>query len=253
MKNELAPALLGALVVGAVALGTPTSTADADEDLSGRWVMVQVATTVADVPVIGEVYAQSRLITIHDLDHDGERLHGGGQICHLEIDSGSSVVETKLPAAFVRSLPEPEVDARVFVKDGRLELRQKKRPVVVGAELKKPKRERLPRDKDDERVRDTDGDGHPGVTIEIEGLVNGKIFVVQRSWTRLAGNKRVDGSFAGRLSFNNEQSILDATSSMLETAPETKPVPSRSWFRMAELPKGASCEDAIAKAEPWLP
>ena len=87
--------------------------AAAEGDLSGRWVMAQLSVTVAEVPVVGKIYASTRTVTLHDLDHDGDRLHGPGELCQLELDSGSTFVSTKLPKAFKRSLPRPSFDARV--------------------------------------------------------------------------------------------------------------------------------------------
>ena len=240
------------LATSLLALALAAPTLRAADDLSGRWVMAQLTTTVADIPVVGEVYAKTRLVTLHDLNVDGERLHGGGVICRLDIDSGSSVVDMKLSKKFIRSLPKPRVDARVFVHDGLTKLRQKRQWIVVGAELRRPKKDPLPRKPKDKRVRDTDGDGKPGVTIEVDGLVSGKMYVAQRTWTRLSGTKRVDGSFAGKVYFNNEQSVLDATSSMLKDPPDTRPDPSRSFFRLAKLDNDAKCRDARRVAKKWL-
>jgi hypothetical protein len=214
--------------------------------------MIQLTTTVADLPVIGDIYATSRLVTLHDLEHDGRRLHGGGRLCQLELDSGTSLVDTELSEGFKRALPPPYIDARVKQADGRIRFTQARQWIVVGAELDDPKSDPLPTDEDDERVRDQDGDGEPGVTIGVSGLVDGEIYVAQRTWTRLAGTKRVDGSFRGRVYFGNEQSILDATSSMLDDPPEAKPLPKRSWFVLVPVAADTSCSDARDIAAPFF-
>jgi hypothetical protein len=241
MKTHLR-SLSAAASLAVLAFVTPTTGKEAS--LSGRWVMVQLTTTVADLPVIGDIYATSRLVTLHDLEHDGRRLRGGGVICQLELDSGSSLVDTELSEGFKRALPEPYIDARVRRADGRVRFTQARQWIVVGAELDNPKTDALPLDEDDERVRDQDGDGRPGVTIEVSGIVDGEIYAAQRTWTRLSGLKRVDGSFRGRVYFGNEQSILGATSSMLESAPETTPLPKRSWFVLLPVSDGTGCEEA---------
>lgn len=241
--------LVGAVSVALLAV-VPTS--DASESYTGRWVMAQLTTTVADVPVVGEIYATSRLVSLHDLKHEGERLHGAGTICRLELDSGTSIVKTILPAAFIRSLPRPQVDARVWVADGRIRFRQKKQTIVVGAQLKRPERDSLPVSPTDDRVRDQDRDDKPGVTIKIDGLVSGDIYVAQRTWTRLHGTKRVDNSFQGGIRFGNEQSILAATSSLLEDAPASRALPSKSWFKLVRVPKDATCDDARRITSKWL-
>lgn len=241
---------LGGAVVAAATAASPNT--NAAEDYAGRWVMAQLTTTVADVPVVGEIYATTRLVTIHDLQHKGNRLVGDGTICRLELDSGSSLVKTILPRAFIESLPRPRIDARMKAADGLLHFRQPTQTIVVGAELKRPKKDALPTSSKDHRVRDQDRDEKPGVTIKIDGLVSGDIYVVQRTWTRLAGTKRVDGTFQGKVHFGNEQSILAATSSLLEDAPDARPLPDKSWFKLVRVGKDATCKDARKATDGWL-
>lgn len=227
--------------------------AAAEGDLSGRWVMAQLSVTVAEVPVVGKIYASTRTVTLHDLDHDGDRLHGPGELCQLELDSGSTFVSTKLPKAFKRSLPRPSFDARVGRDDsGNVTLRQPKRTVVVGAKLDEPTRDPLPRKPGDATVYDQDRDGHPGVTVVVDGIVSGEIYVAQRSWTRLSGTMVGREGFGGRLEHGSEQNILQATSSMLDDPPDQKPLPSKSWFRMTRLSDDATCKTARAVASRWL-
>lgn len=241
-----------AAALACVAVAASPGTLVAGEDYSGRWVMVQVTTTVADVPVVGEIYATSKLVALHDLKHSGERLRGPGRICRLELDSGSSVVDTILPKAFIRSLPKPVINARVKVKDGRINFRQGKQTIVVGAKLERPTKDKLPKSPKDKRVRDQDRDDKPGVTIKIDGLVSGDIYVAQRTWTKLRGTKRVDRSFQGGVRFGHEQSILGATSSLLEDPPDARPVPKKSWFKLVPVDEDATCKDARKMAKKWL-
>jgi hypothetical protein len=235
-------------VAGAALAGSP---GEAGQDQSGRWVMLQLTTTVAQVPIIGKVYATATTVSLHDLKHKGNRLHGKGSVCRLDLDSGSPMIQTILPKAFVRSLPAPLVDARLNTKGGRLQFYQPRQTIVVGASLTKAA-EPLPASPDDPRVRDQDGDGKPGVTVRIEGFVNGEIYVAQRTWTKLRGSKHADGSFQGQVYFGNEQSILEATSSMLSDPLPNKPAAKRSWFKLARLGAKATCKDALRMSGEWL-
>jgi len=242
---------LGASLLTSAALWP--APAAAESDLSGRWVMAQFSVTVAEVPVVGKIYATSRTVTLHDLEQDGDRLHGPGVLCQLELDSGSTFVTTKLPEAFKRSLPRPHIDARLGTDEGgNVTFRQGRRTVVVGAKLDDPSKDPLPRKPSDPEVFDQDRDGHPGVTIAIDGIVSGEIYVAQRSWTKLAGSMVGREGFAGRLEHDSEQNILEATSSMLDDPPPQKPLPSKSWFRMTRLGADATCKTARAVAARWL-
>lgn len=225
--------------------------APADPDMNGRWVVAQLTTTAAKVPVVGEINARTRMVALHDLTQKGDRVQGDGVLCRLDIDSGSSFVETKLPEAFKRSLPPPRIDAVIERGEDGTRFRTGRALVVVGAKLDEPK-EALPTSPRDPRVFDQDGDGKPGVTIVIDGIVSGQIYVAQRSWTSLAGKRHGDGNLSGRVFFDNEQSILGTTSSMLDNPPDQKPVPAKSWFKMVRVSKSTSCADARKMSEPWL-
>jgi hypothetical protein len=239
-----------ALAVSLVALSYGSSAVAGTFD--GRWVFVQRMTTSASVPVVGDIEATTTVVSMHDLRSDDGRLKGTGTLCDLEVDSGSDLVSTILPAAFRKVLPPPVVDALIDVEGGALQLTQARRTVVVGARLESPESEKLPTKASDSRVIDEDGDGKPGVTVRVEGIVNGSIYVVQRSWTRLDGGFLADGTFGGKLFHGSEQVVLGSTSPFLGSPPKSKAVPDKSWFRIVRLDKDATCKEARRAAKAYL-
>jgi hypothetical protein len=218
----------------------------------GRWVLLQRMTTSAQVPVVGDIEATTTVISMHDVDDEDGKLKGPGTLCHIELDSGTMLVKTILPAAFRRALPPPQLDADIVVEKGTVRLRQPKRFVVVGAKLDKLETDALPTKKSDSRVIDQDEDGEAGVTVRIKGIVDGDMHVVQRSWNRFDGAFLKDGTFGGSLAFGNEQVVLGSTSPYLGTAPKAQPVPAKSFFRLARLDEKASCKDARRIAAKFL-
>lgn len=249
--NGLARVLVVALATACFARPTPGRATDAD--LSGTWLMAQLTTTVSRVPVVGKVYAESRLLSLHQLQHAGERLYGEGRLCALELDSGTRLVRTALPLRAQSSLPAPRVDARVMRDErGQLGFWQPKQLLVVGARLRSPLTDPLPTRPDAPEVYDQDDDGHPGLTVEVRGIAPGRLFVVQRSWTELQGKQVSPDAFAGDLRFAHEQVVLDATSFLLRRTLATEPLLSRSWFRLQRLSPDASCEGAVAYAKEWF-
>jgi hypothetical protein len=239
--------------VTALLLVAPARRATTQDAFTGSWVMAQLATSAARVPILGEVQAQSRLVTVHRLRHEGGRLQGVGTLCRLELDSGSWFVRIRMPPATQARLPPPRVDARVG-RDarGQWRFRQDKQLVVVGARLADPLLDPLPRRAGDPRVVDEDRDGQPGLTIEVGGIAPGRLYVAQRSWTELSGTGAGDQAFAGSLRFGNEQVVLRASSSRLARAPMSRPVPERSWFRLQRLSGSPDCAAARAAAAPWF-
>ncbi|MEM9692328.1 MAG: hypothetical protein AAGA56_07275 [Myxococcota bacterium] len=225
--------------------------AHAAEPTKSHWVVAQLTTTAAKVPVVGTIYAKTKLLTLHDITERGNRLRGPGSLCSIDIDSGSRMVSTRLPDRFKRSLPQPYIDAVIDERNGKKRIRTGRRQMVVGAKLDQPN-EPLPTRASDSRVVDQDGDGKPGVTILIDGIVSGEIYVAQRSWTRFLGSMKGRDSFSGKVYFNNEQSILGATSSMLDDAPDAQPVVEKSWFKMVKVSSSTTCEDAKRMAATWF-
>jgi hypothetical protein len=221
-------------------------------DLSGRWMMVQVTGTVASVPIVGAIRSTTRTVMLFDIEERHDRLRGSGKLCSIDIDSGSSFVDTWLPRAFVRSLPTPKLDARLYRKNGKVTLYQPPQVIVVGAKLKDIVRDRLPASSDDRRVFDQDRDGKPGVTVKISGLVSGEVYVAQRNWVELRGRQRNTGEFAGRVRFGNEQVLLGASNSMLESPPNARPEPNRSYFHMLRVADGFACKAARRVAKRFV-
>ncbi len=213
---------------------------------AGRWALQQVTTTVAEVPVVGKVYATTTAVSIHKLKHKGERLRGKGRLCKLDLDSGSAFVKTVMPPALLKALPAPRVDAIVRDEGGRLTFSQPRQTIVLGAKLDNPEGDTLPRLIGDPRVFDQDEDGEPAVTVRISGIVSGDMRVVQRSWTELTGERVGHDRIEGSVRFGNEQVILDATASTLKSPPPSSPDLTRSRFKLVRLPDKATCSDALA-------
>lgn len=217
-------------------------------EYSGTYVFLQQTVTVAEMPVLADVVATTRAVSIQRLVQEGERLRGSGALCSLDLESTSSLVKMELPAAFRRSLPPVRIDAALTPKNGGWIFRQAPQTLVVGARLAAG--ESLPTKPEDPRVVDQDGDGKPGVTVRVSGLVSGEIYLVQRSTSRLTGALR-GAAFTGRIDFTNEQRVLDASLGVLKDGPEAKPDPGRSYFRLEKVADGTDCAGARRLAGSW--
>ena len=246
MNKTVRAGLAGSTLALTLGIG---SLADAD-DLSGRYVQVQHRTLSVQVPVIGAFDMTTRVVSIHDVEHRGSRLRGGGTLCAVDIDNATKLVTTVLPKALQRVLPPPTIDARLIEVDGELRLVSSKQTIVVGADLDDEQRDDLPLSSRDERVVDDDGDGKPGVTVRIDGMVSGDMYVVQRTWTKLIGTQKGDG-FRGRLVFGTDQVVLGATSSRLEDPPKAKPLATKSTFTLQPIAANMSCKDAVELTKGW--
>jgi hypothetical protein len=218
------------------------------EDFSGTWVMLQQTVTVAELPVIADVEATTRAVSLMHLVHEDDRLVGEGPLCALTLDSTSSLVTMELPDAFRRALPPVQLDAKLTRREGKLAFHQSPRTLVVGAKVEP--NTPLPSDAKDKRVIDQDRDGKPGVTVRVSGIVSGEIYLVQRNTSRLYGARR-GPAFTGRIEFSTEQRVLATTNPWLGDGPTSRPVPSKSFFRLERLKGEGGCAEAELVARRW--
>jgi hypothetical protein len=243
-------ARLGRLAALLLSLGLSAASGSASEDLGGTYVLLQQSTVISEVPVVSDLVTRTRSVSIQRLEHRGDRLVGTGRLCQVKLHTSSSMVRLELPAGLARVLPPVVTDARLEPSGADLTFRQRESALVFGARLAKPSTEPLPRSSDDPRVLDQDGDGKPGVTVRVRGLVSGELYIAQRSISSLRGARRGD-VFTGRVDFRTEDVVLGSTSKLLERRAKTRPDPSQSFFRMKRAPAGTTCAEAQALADGW--
>jgi hypothetical protein len=212
---------------------------------SGRWAMLQLLATTSEIPVVGTLRSKTETVVLYDLAYGEGILSGQGTLCRLRIDSGTQLAKTLLSERFIATLPPPYLNASLKVNGGRWEFHQPKQYVVVGAILKDPFKDPLPTHASDPRVSDQDKDGKPGVTVQVSGIAEGYIYVVQRNWTELDGSLKAPGRFEGNVLFGNEQNILGATSWYLTRGSRAKPNSDNSLFYLIRISKKASCAQAL--------
>ncbi len=189
------------------ALATPALAAPA-----GWWAQRRVVRETVDLPVLGA--DDRRVISLHRWHIEGEapRLRITESTCAVRFE-GESMVTTKVPAAVVRGVPPTA--RRAVLRGDRLVVPP--RVEIRGARLPRPDAP-LPTRLDDAAVADTDGDGRPGVTVRVEGIVAGHIQLVQRVTTSLEG-RVVSDRITGRLRLTDEQVVLQASRDTLRTPP----------------------------------
>lgn len=236
----------------ALSLALSPASSIAEADYSGTYAFILQTRSVTKLPILKDFVATSRSVAFVELKHEGSRIIGTGPVCSVELIGSSSLAKMELPRAFQRSLPPVRVDATLRRRGERTVFEQGEQTVVLGAKLRDPIREDLPEKAEDARVVDQDGDGQPGVTVRVRGLVSGEVFIVQRSTSSLRGTRQGNG-FSGQVRFKNEQNVLGASSPFLKGNRPSTPSASGSWFRLDRLGQGTGCKEALARAQGfWL-
>ena len=188
-------------------------------------------------------------VLLHRVRESERGLTVESRYCSVE-QSPLGRVRTSLGPAFVAAMPawettltaDPEAEASEAV----LLVEQ---VMVLGATLEDPATDPLPTDSEDPRVTDPDGDGHPGMTVEVEGLVSGQVYLVQRLVRGLRGEIDVDRRFTGTVTGTADQVVIGASNAILKTFTprfEHNPDPERNTFVWVPVADDATCDRVLA-------
>jgi hypothetical protein len=189
-------------------------------------------------------------LLLHHVRREGDRTLVHSRYCALRQDPIGNV-RTVIGPGFLRSLPAWDAPAEVSDPEdghspdvGALHVVVVPHAEVVGARLGDPARDPLPQQPDDPRVTDPDEDGHPGVTVRVEGFVKGEVYMVQRLVRGLDGTLRPDGRMSGHVLGDNEERTLGASNLLLKVfTPSFRPDPDpeRNTFTWVPVPEGTDC------------
>ena len=223
-------------------------------DVVGSYVLQKQTVTVQKAPFLGDQTVTTTTIGIGEIARVGDGFTFSEQPCHAET-AGTLFVGTVVPDAVPRANPRTTGDL-VFSKDGNeLVFERKETASVVGAELRDPLVDRLPTSATDDRVRDSDNDGHPGVTVTIQGLVSGDVYVVQRTRALFRGTHDVEGHFSGSVLDRSDQAIVGATNDTLADPVPSTPItdPEKNPLELLHVPTPVSCDELVAKRSTFFP
>lgn len=239
--------------------GPPTA------DLTGTWAAVEV--TTATLGVLGAAASTNEITTLvrMTVSQDGGALSVEQEICSIDLVNSvgtggeGTLVTTLIPPAYIASLPVSTRYGTVEEQGaGRWRVTLPRHDEVRGAHLDDEASTPLPTSAQDPRVVDQDGDGHPGMTVQLKGsLLNGLLFVVERDWTALEGEVAAADRIEGHVTWDSEQVILGAVPpSLASTSPISAPDPNpdHSAFIMRRAPAEATCAELVRDRQvlfPW--
>lgn len=229
----------------------PASSYDTIPLPDGRYASRQVMTSRTQPgPRSRPVPVRTIAIAIHDVRRDGADILVGTQFCAVRQDPIGRV-RTVLDSAFVGALPSWQ--SRATIQGiGPWQVHIAEYAAVIGADLEDPASDPLPGDADDRRITDPDNDGHPGITVRVEGFVSGEVYVVQRMIRGLDGELALDGRMSGNVLGTNEQRTLGASNLLLRAFTPTfvpDPAPDRNTFDWAPIASHEECADIVSEED----
>jgi len=236
--------------------GPPTGDGDgaAGEAFAGRWAMIETqAVTTVDMPFVGVLETTSVHHYLVDIVADGDALVMHQRLCELEIfeQTCHNMGITVIPPAYVDAITPFE--RRVFLESGEVGAGFVSERVtrLRGAALEDIEDDPMPTLADPTGSFDQDGDGHPGMTVLLNGVFAGSsVYTAQRWWTELDGTIVTPDYIEGPILHANETNTLGADPPALAYQTQNAPHedPTRSFFRMVRVADETTCADLIEAA-----
>jgi hypothetical protein len=201
-----------------------------EAEFAGDWTLEVVVVTAAHIPILGDFLARSRSELAVRLDRGTDGLVQTQRVCSTTVNDGQGLVRTVVPPAFIAALPVVSFPVDIAERGGIWGYAADFGRQVLGWDGIGG----IPTDPADPRVRDSDGDGHPGLTVQVEApfVGTGAVYVVQVGRTTVAGTWDGMGFFGAVGVPEFAQSVIGASSQMLLSGPTVRPAPELSSFRM---------------------
>ena len=223
------------------------------KNISGSWASLQVVSTIANAPVIGNVGTLSIALVRWEIEQvDDGSIAVEQDACQLALESDSEFVKMLIPEPFVDSIVTYQKPGTIDLSVDPPVLNIPMHAEVHGAVLTDDMNDEMPTSADDPRVVDADGDGKPGLSVYVSGIIDGALYVVQRNLTSINGVVFAPDHMEGLMGFAQEQNVLGSDNPLLADNPPTSsvdPDPDASYFIARRIPASWDCATIVINQE----
>jgi hypothetical protein len=214
------------LVLLAALLATDSSAAT-PEPRTEVWAAHQVLEGKRRIPIYGEKETHTENFVVAEVQRTGTRIDIRQKLCRVEIRPIKGVSANMKPESVAR-LPRSRIILDVQ-PDG-----------TLGATPWSSQWD----------AEDIDGDGFPGVTVQISGTsCSGDIYVASQSTTTLTGGRATDDGATGEISVHVKQRALGASGLCLRLVAGDSDEVQTGRFAYRRVEPGTSCHALAGK--PW--
>lgn len=221
------------------------------ERISGTYAVRMRIVMIQSVPIIGELNNISTVLGFNEITSDGE----GGVVmvehgCGAESAAGETI-NVVIPAAIPRSVTPPVTPLNVWEENGVVHWSRPRVVLPIGVRLDDPANDPLPMDANDPRIWDQDGDGFPGVTVNVSGFASGDLYIIQKQISSEHGILNEAGELEGFIVDDSEQFTLGGTNPLLNQQIPSRPNPDRSLstLRSARMAGAMDCDWLVENHE----
>jgi len=234
---------------GAADVGGPGCTDAPAADVvnvSGTWALLQVETSIVRSSFTNDFHTETISILRLQQTQTGSTVSADATWCDRYAYSPDSTVQTTLPADYA-SMLSGFTWTGSYAQDatGAWSYQLDPQILVQGAILADPTdKNSLPTDPTDPRLVDLDGDGHPGLTVLLTGLIDGSAYVVQWDQFALAGRPTASDHIVGEVTFDTRENVVDSDPALIKQV-VAQPIPDAnpcvSFFVLARVADAADC------------
>jgi hypothetical protein len=214
-------------------------------ELEGRYALSLHTVTQTKIPFLGWTRSETVSTVLVDiLERDGGLVQRQ-EVCAIRVEGRARDARVSFPEAFVRSLPTKELPIELARDDAAVRYRVDLGTDHVGYDPVQSGG-RVPLGPNAPGVVDSDGDGHPGVTVNLDVPLLGRteLYVVQRGSMVLQGTLEADGHVGGAVELGPVvQRTIAASNPLLVASPRIVPDSEASWFSLRPIDETSSCAD----------
>ena len=208
---------------------TETTVGDAavpGEELVGRWAHYDVVAYEDDV-------FKTLIISygFNDFTEVDGQIIDQASFCFSE-QRTDQPIQTSLSDAATQAIEPPPTPVDVDTVDGVLRVQRAATPTPVGIRLDDPANEPLPTDPNDPRIVDDDGDGNPGITVNIRVSddLTGELYIARREIFAYEAFLIEPDALTGTVTDDSEQLVIGASDPVFASSPA-------NWGQYADLSK----------------
>lgn len=197
--------------------------------LEGLYALEVVIAGFMEVPFLGEIQVLSRSLLSVEIEKVDTEYWQHQSVCFVESYDSTRLSETRIPPRFVTAIPPQRFP---IVLQGS-QISWDPAPVYLGFDGQLP----LPNTLEDPKVRDSDQDGLPGVTVYLDIPLLGtvELYLVQYTDISMQGEFGVDG---GRGQIDIEalaQETIGSSHMVFNRSNHLKPQAEQSYFWLRSM------------------
>ncbi len=191
-----------------------------------------------------------------DLYVENGRLYQKDSFCHAEQKINQKSVKAVFSDKATRAIKPRVQEVELKNMGGQWIIYRPASPTLLG--IDGDPAQPLSRNPQDPGLTDPDGDGHPGVTVELRigGFMKGFIYITRREIYQNHLTLHSDGNLYGHVVDSSEQFVVGATMKILrqQSNPHQNPDPGLNPLMLIRISEDIdTCEELMENSAQWFP